>query len=83
MYTGGESKQVPCVGVSMGVERIFAIMEANQAGKSATPNVQCFVASVRWARLRPGFTLTFRNGMCTYETRRAAAVAMHVSFASS
>ena len=43
---GGESKQVPCVGVSMGVERIFAIMEANQAGKSATPNVQCFVASV-------------------------------------
>ena len=42
----GTGAQVPCVGVSIGVERIFAIMEANAAGKGAEPNVQCFVASV-------------------------------------
>jgi translation elongation factor EF-1beta len=37
--------QVPCVGVSVGVERIFAILEANAVGK-ATRGVDVFVASV-------------------------------------
>ena len=35
----GTGAQVPCVGVSIGVERIFAIMEANAAGKGAEPNI--------------------------------------------
>lgn len=41
-------KQVPCVGVSIGIERIFAILEAKQAAeklKLRTTNVDIFVAS--------------------------------------
>lgn len=41
-------KQVPCVGVSIGVERIFAVLEAKQAAeklKTRTNNVDVYVAS--------------------------------------
>lgn len=43
-----KGKQVPCVGVSIGVERIFAILEAKNAAeklKLRTNDVQVFVAS--------------------------------------
>lgn len=43
-----KSRQVPCVGVSIGVERIFSVLEAKQAaagGKIRTTEVQVFVAS--------------------------------------
>lgn len=41
-------KQVPCVGVSIGVERIFAVLEAKQAAakqKARTTEVEVYVAS--------------------------------------
>lgn len=41
-------KQVPCVGVSIGVERIFAVLEAKQAAektKTRTTEVEVYVAS--------------------------------------
>lgn len=44
-----KGKQVPCVGVSIGVERVFAILEAKNAAektKVRTSDVQVYVASV-------------------------------------
>lgn len=41
-------KQVPCVGVSIGVERIFAVLEAKQVAekqKNRTNDVDVYVAS--------------------------------------
>jgi len=40
--------ETPCVGVSIGVERVFAIMEkkALEMGISQTANVQVFIASI-------------------------------------
>uniref|UniRef100_A0AAG5DH22 histidine--tRNA ligase n=1 Tax=Anopheles atroparvus TaxID=41427 RepID=A0AAG5DH22_ANOAO len=38
-------KQVPCVGVSIGVERIFSILEAKAAGKTRTNETEVYVAS--------------------------------------
>uniref|UniRef100_A0A2M4AGL9 histidine--tRNA ligase n=1 Tax=Anopheles triannulatus TaxID=58253 RepID=A0A2M4AGL9_9DIPT len=38
-------KQVPCVGVSIGVERIFSILEAKSAGRSRTNETEIYVAS--------------------------------------
>ena len=46
MFSGDNAPQTPCVGVSMGVERIFRIMEENLAGRGEDPPVQCFVSSV-------------------------------------
>uniref|UniRef100_F6ZY44 histidine--tRNA ligase n=1 Tax=Ciona intestinalis TaxID=7719 RepID=F6ZY44_CIOIN len=43
-----KGKSVPCVGVSIGVERIFSIIEANikkEKGKTRTNDTQVFVAS--------------------------------------
>lgn len=43
-------KQVPCVGVSIGVERIFAVLEAKQAAenrKIRTTDVEVYVASAQ------------------------------------
>lgn len=44
----GKGRQVPCVGVSIGVERIFAVLEAKNASagmKQRTNDVQVYVAS--------------------------------------
>uniref|UniRef100_A0A182N1C3 histidine--tRNA ligase n=1 Tax=Anopheles dirus TaxID=7168 RepID=A0A182N1C3_9DIPT len=38
-------KQVPCVGVSIGVERLFSILEARTAGKQRTNETEVYVAS--------------------------------------
>ncbi|XP_055624233.1 histidine--tRNA ligase, cytoplasmic isoform X2 [Toxorhynchites rutilus septentrionalis] len=38
-------KQVPCVGVSVGVERIFSILEAKSQQKVRTTEIEVFVAS--------------------------------------
>uniref|UniRef100_A0A182P4D8 histidine--tRNA ligase n=1 Tax=Anopheles epiroticus TaxID=199890 RepID=A0A182P4D8_9DIPT len=38
-------KQVPCVGVSIGVERLFSIIEARVAGKTRTNETEVYVAS--------------------------------------
>ncbi|XP_058054883.1 histidine--tRNA ligase [Anopheles bellator] len=38
-------KQVPCVGVSIGVERIFSIIEAKTNGKTRTNETEVYVAS--------------------------------------
>ncbi|ETN66237.1 histidyl-tRNA synthetase [Anopheles darlingi] len=38
-------KQVPCVGVSIGVERIFSILEAKSTGRSRTNETDIYVAS--------------------------------------
>ncbi|XP_062538711.1 histidine--tRNA ligase, cytoplasmic isoform X1 [Armigeres subalbatus] len=38
-------KQVPCVGVSIGVERIFSILEAKSQQKIRTTEIQVYVAS--------------------------------------
>lgn len=43
-------KQVPCVGVSIGIERIFAVIEAkllSQQNKVRTTEVQVYVASAQ------------------------------------
>lgn len=43
-------KQVPCVGVSIGVERIFAVLEGKQAAASKkirTTEVEVYVASAQ------------------------------------
>lgn len=43
-------KQVPCVGVSIGIERIFAVLEAKQAAenrKIRTTDVEVYVASAQ------------------------------------
>lgn len=41
-------KQVPCVGVSIGVERIFAVMEAAYAKKKIrTTQIECYVATAQ------------------------------------
>ncbi|CAG9822580.1 unnamed protein product [Phaedon cochleariae] len=43
-------KQVPCVGVSIGVERLFAVMEARQAAlqvKQRTTEVEVYVATAQ------------------------------------
>lgn len=43
-------KQVPCVGVSIGVERLFAVMEAKQAAKNQkqrVTEVEVYVASAQ------------------------------------
>lgn len=45
-----KNKQVPCVGVSIGVERLFAVMEAKQAArnqKQRTTDVEIYVASAQ------------------------------------
>lgn len=45
-----KNKQVPCVGVSIGVERLFAVMEAKQAArnqKQRTTEVEVYVASAQ------------------------------------
>lgn len=41
-------QKIPCVGMSIGVERVFAIMEKRAAdeGKLAESNVQVFIASI-------------------------------------
>jgi len=40
--------QTPCVGVSIGIERIFALLEANEkaAGTQAPPGVQVYCATI-------------------------------------
>ncbi|XP_053664742.1 histidine--tRNA ligase, cytoplasmic [Anopheles marshallii] len=38
-------KQVPCVGVSIGVERLFSIMESRSAAKTRTNETQVYVIS--------------------------------------
>uniref|UniRef100_A0A182K260 histidine--tRNA ligase n=1 Tax=Anopheles christyi TaxID=43041 RepID=A0A182K260_9DIPT len=38
-------KQVPCVGVSIGVERLFSIIEARAGGKTRTNETEVYVAS--------------------------------------
>uniref|UniRef100_A0A182QC12 histidine--tRNA ligase n=1 Tax=Anopheles farauti TaxID=69004 RepID=A0A182QC12_9DIPT len=38
-------KQVPCVGVSIGVERLFSILEARTTGKTRTNETEVYVAS--------------------------------------
>ncbi|XP_041762498.1 histidine--tRNA ligase, cytoplasmic isoform X1 [Anopheles merus] len=38
-------KQVPCVGVSIGVERLFSILEARAGGKTRTNETEVYVAS--------------------------------------
>lgn len=45
-----KNKQVPCIGVSIGVERLFAVMEAKQAArnqKQRTTEVELYVASAQ------------------------------------
>lgn len=45
-----KKKQVPCVGVSIGIERIFSVLEAKLAtnkGKIRTTEVQVYVASAQ------------------------------------
>lgn len=45
-----KNKQVPCVGVSIGVERIFSVLEAKLAAKETvvrTAEVEVFVASAQ------------------------------------
>ena len=45
-----KGKKVPCVGVSIGVERIFSIMEAKaqaQEGQIRTTETEVFVASAQ------------------------------------
>lgn len=44
-----KGKQVPCVGVSIGVERIFSVVEARAAKglKVRTTHVQVYVASAQ------------------------------------
>lgn len=45
-----KNKQVPCVGVSIGVERLFAVMEAKQTAakfKQRTTEVDVYVASAQ------------------------------------
>lgn len=45
-----KNKQVPCVGVSIGVERLFAVMEAKQTAKKQkqrTTEVEVYVASAQ------------------------------------
>ncbi|CAH1108973.1 unnamed protein product [Psylliodes chrysocephalus] len=45
-----KNKQVPCVGVSIGVERLFAIMEAKQASsniKQRTTEIEIYVATAQ------------------------------------
>ncbi|CAH1142443.1 unnamed protein product [Phyllotreta striolata] len=45
-----KNKQVPCVGVSIGVERLFTIMEAKQAqsgAKQRTSEIEVFVATAQ------------------------------------
>ncbi|KAK0076296.1 hypothetical protein PV326_010900 [Microctonus aethiopoides] len=41
-----KKKNVPCVGVSIGVERIFSVLK-NQSGIKRTTEVQIFVASAK------------------------------------
>lgn len=45
-----KKKNVPCVGVSLGVERIFSVLEnrlANQGQKIRTTEIQAFVATAQ------------------------------------
>nr|CAI5857804.1 unnamed protein product [Callosobruchus analis] len=43
-----KGRQVPCVGVSIGVERLFAVMEARQAaGKIRTTETEVYVATAQ------------------------------------
>lgn len=45
-----KNKQVPCVGVSIGVERLFAVMEAKLAfnnKKTRTTEVEVYVATAQ------------------------------------
>ena len=44
-----KGRKVPCVGLSMGVERLFAIVEsrANQSGKLRTTETQVYIASAQ------------------------------------
>lgn len=45
-----KNKNVPCVGVSLGVERIFSVMEAklaNKGLKTRTTEIEVFVASAQ------------------------------------
>ncbi|KAK2713794.1 histidine--tRNA ligase-like [Artemia franciscana] len=48
-----KGKPVPCVGVSIGVERIFAYLEANAATKPRTTETQVLVCSAQKNLLEP------------------------------
>jgi len=42
-----KKRNVPCVGVSIGIERLFALMESNAKGKGRTLETEVFVASAQ------------------------------------
>merc|ERR1711884_126850 len=42
-----KKRNVPCVGVSIGIERLFALMESNAQGKGRTLETEVFVASAQ------------------------------------
>ena len=42
-----KKRNVPCVGVSIGIERLFALMESNSKGKGRTVETEVFVASAQ------------------------------------
>merc|ERR1711976_936014 len=42
-----KKRNVPCVGVSIGIERLFALMEGNSKGKGRTVETEVFVASAQ------------------------------------
>ena len=42
-----KNKKVPCVGVSIGVERLFAIIESRNAAKDKASETQVYVASAQ------------------------------------
>ncbi|KAI1292290.1 Histidine--tRNA ligase, mitochondrial [Halotydeus destructor] len=45
MLSDNSKHNVPCVGVSLGIERIFAILENTKQGQQVIYPTQCFVAS--------------------------------------
>lgn len=56
-------KQVPCVGVSVGVERLFAVLEAQldtSGTKMRTTDVQVYVATAQKNLLEPRLELCGR-----------------------
>jgi histidyl-tRNA synthetase len=42
----GESRQIPCVGLSVGIERVFAILKAKYADEKRASETQVFVMAI-------------------------------------
>eukprot|EP00736_Rhodelphis_marinus_P004743 Rmarinus@m.22933 len=66
MFKGG-GKQVPCVGVSIGIERILAIMERLHGGSTRTSHSQVLVASAGGSMVKERFRVCaelWKAGVC-------------------